>query len=452
MGALTRSASYGGNVGDPFDDREDGEEFGPIREIVIQAGDRVDAIRVVYHGGFVRAHGGAGGSEHRITLAPDEYITKVSGRSGEKLDQITFTSNKAVYGPYGKPGGEPFVIDFGGQALRHVFGRANTEIIQIGFGYGAQPQALPLFQCTNLKLDNDGALVDVEQLRALTKQLIEHEITDLIIHAHGLNAGPGMFGIYWSAAYKALSQVIRTKKGGIAPGVKIGGCALEWDAEGAWGLVVGTLQERAAKIGTVFTRLLRELVQSRPGLRVHLSGHSTGTVLAVHAVMGGWEPAETPIRSLFLMQGILPANLFSPGKQSGSSLEDVGKKVIKGVVELLISKNARETLDTVLEQPGAMAPLPRFVNGPIIATRAPTDSDLKYLIALQVLPMGIAGLVNVDHPQVGLDQVGARLDFSGHRLWTLNIGDVVGSNHNAAMYEQRVAWSHLCAAKVAWGQ
>ena len=46
-----------------------------------------------------------------INLAPNEFITRVEGRSGSLVDQLTFYTNLGKkYGPYGGPGGNPFEI------------------------------------------------------------------------------------------------------------------------------------------------------------------------------------------------------------------------------------------------------------------------------------------------------------------------------------------------------
>jgi hypothetical protein len=131
--------TLGGNGGVPFDDYHDIRAWGRIRQIVVRHGREVDSIGIAYANGCYANHGGRGGVEDKIDLEPDEFILKVEGRSGARLDQITFHSNKRVYGPYGGGGGSPFTVDFGGQALQYLFGRSGSRIDQIGFGYGDPP-------------------------------------------------------------------------------------------------------------------------------------------------------------------------------------------------------------------------------------------------------------------------------------------------------------------------
>jgi hypothetical protein len=77
-------------------------------------------------------HGGGGGSESSFDLAEGEFITRIEGRSGSEVDQLTFTTNKGnKHGPYGGGGGAPFAvsdINVGG-----FFGRSGDRLDQIGF-------------------------------------------------------------------------------------------------------------------------------------------------------------------------------------------------------------------------------------------------------------------------------------------------------------------------------
>jgi len=139
----TRSSTFGGGGGSSFDDSHVIETWGPVRQIVVRHGSEVDSIGIFWANGNFLNHGGNGGSETMINLAPNEFISSVEGRSGSLLDQITFHSNKATYGPFGGGGGSPFSVNFSGKALHYIFGRSGSEIDQIGFGFGDQPAALP---------------------------------------------------------------------------------------------------------------------------------------------------------------------------------------------------------------------------------------------------------------------------------------------------------------------
>ena len=139
----TRSITFGGNGGSSFDESHKIESWGRIRQIVVRHGNEVDSIGVFWANGNFFNHGGTGGTETVINLDPDEFILRIDGRSGDRLDQIIFRSNKRAYGPFGGGGGRPFTVDFSGKALHYLFGRAGAEIDQIGFGFGDQPPTMP---------------------------------------------------------------------------------------------------------------------------------------------------------------------------------------------------------------------------------------------------------------------------------------------------------------------
>lgn len=70
-----------------------------------------------------------------IPFADGEVITGVSGAAGNLVDSLTFTTNKATYGPFGGTGGNKFT--FNGQ-IYGVFGlkRPGDDALQaIGFYY-----------------------------------------------------------------------------------------------------------------------------------------------------------------------------------------------------------------------------------------------------------------------------------------------------------------------------
>jgi hypothetical protein len=138
-----RSQTFGGDGGASFDDSGVNDGWGRITKIVVRHGDGVDSIGLAYANGNYLNHGGTGGTESNINLKPDEYIVGVEGRSGDRLDQITFVSNMKRYGPYGGKGGSPFSVSFKGQVLRFLFGRSGTRIDRIGFTYGDRPKSPP---------------------------------------------------------------------------------------------------------------------------------------------------------------------------------------------------------------------------------------------------------------------------------------------------------------------
>src|ERR1051325_5959147 len=82
---------------------------------VINSGWFVDGIQGIYQRcdgslSYGLWNGGSGGSQVKVNFAADEYITNISGSAGWYIDQITFVTNKATYGPYGGSGGSAWNI------------------------------------------------------------------------------------------------------------------------------------------------------------------------------------------------------------------------------------------------------------------------------------------------------------------------------------------------------
>lgn len=110
-----------------------------IHSIAITSGDQVDSIQITYllkSGSLYKAPRHGGGSNHPfvITLAADEYVTKVEGTtSGTLINQLIITTNRPnnflmkTYGPFGEvPGSknftltENFVVGFLGSSSDHL--------------------------------------------------------------------------------------------------------------------------------------------------------------------------------------------------------------------------------------------------------------------------------------------------------------------------------------------
>jgi hypothetical protein len=72
------------------------------------------AQQVTYNGNTTMRHGDVNGLRFAgsFTLAPDEQIISVHGRSGVGLDSLGFTTSKGnIYGPWGGTGGGPYRIN-----------------------------------------------------------------------------------------------------------------------------------------------------------------------------------------------------------------------------------------------------------------------------------------------------------------------------------------------------
>jgi Jacalin-like lectin domain len=136
---LPIALEVGGSGGIPFDDRSFANT-GEITKIEIWAEGRVDAIKVTYgESGFALRHGGGsgGGIYHALTLKPGEYITEVTGRKGNRVDELCFSVNGQPRTCYGSGNGADFFqISSSGRPLRSFNGRGQGEIDRIGFSFG----------------------------------------------------------------------------------------------------------------------------------------------------------------------------------------------------------------------------------------------------------------------------------------------------------------------------
>jgi hypothetical protein len=135
MCGYVKTQRYGGSGGGAFSD--DLTEACQLVQVTVRHGTRVDSIESVWStpsgATFTGArHGGGGGSPSTFTLEKEEYITRIDGRSGSSVDQLTFTTNKGnKFGPYGKDGGSPFSI--ADVRVFGFFGSSGSSLDAIGF-------------------------------------------------------------------------------------------------------------------------------------------------------------------------------------------------------------------------------------------------------------------------------------------------------------------------------
>jgi len=138
---IPQTAIAGGRGGSPFADRE-APPGARIAEVRVQAGDRVDAVQVIYmlsDGRFVEGarHGGTGGSDRTFRLDPDEYILGISGRCGDGIDSLRIHTNKRTSPLFGGRGGSrDYRLDVpaGNYAIGFA-GRAGEYLDAIGLTY-----------------------------------------------------------------------------------------------------------------------------------------------------------------------------------------------------------------------------------------------------------------------------------------------------------------------------
>jgi hypothetical protein len=89
----------------PFDDNPNGD---PVTRIVVYAGRRVDGVEVFYGGRSGGLHGARSGNSYSLDLGPGETIVSASGRGGDAMDALQFTTSTGRTVGGGGPGGTPW--------------------------------------------------------------------------------------------------------------------------------------------------------------------------------------------------------------------------------------------------------------------------------------------------------------------------------------------------------
>ena len=144
--ATTGTAVAGGNGGAAFSDNEF-PQGGRIAQVRVSAGERIDAIQIVYALADGRLfegarHGGGGGNDSVFQLDSDEYIIGISGRCGDNIDSLQIVTNKRTSQLFGGRGGDRnYRVDVpaGNQAIGFM-GRAGHALDAIGLNYSSATQ------------------------------------------------------------------------------------------------------------------------------------------------------------------------------------------------------------------------------------------------------------------------------------------------------------------------
>lgn len=142
----TGSTAYGGDGGRSFILPEvlangNVSNFGDMKKISIKVSDRIEKIQVTWSmkrgGTFTEGTGENGGTWQHINLANGEYITKVTGKTGRFVNQVTFYTNyRRKFGPYGGNEGTPFqIVVPAGYKVFGFFGNSGQCIDKLGLVY-----------------------------------------------------------------------------------------------------------------------------------------------------------------------------------------------------------------------------------------------------------------------------------------------------------------------------
>ncbi len=127
----------GGRGGNEFKDSGFKDQT-RIKTITVYAGNIIDSIEITYitENKVTKSdrHGGGGGDKNVFNLDDDEYIIKISGKYGNKVDSLIIQTNKRTLKKCGKDGGD---VNFSyeapeGMEIIGFFGHAGDTLDSIG--------------------------------------------------------------------------------------------------------------------------------------------------------------------------------------------------------------------------------------------------------------------------------------------------------------------------------
>jgi hypothetical protein len=81
-----------------------------LRRVHIRSGVEIDNLQLLISDGvtekYTQAVGGTGGGEYSWQVPESEHVTQVEFRTGDRVDSLTFITNKGTKSPkYGGDGG-----------------------------------------------------------------------------------------------------------------------------------------------------------------------------------------------------------------------------------------------------------------------------------------------------------------------------------------------------------
>jgi Jacalin-like lectin domain len=141
---IKHSPIHGGNGGGPFDDVNVDTSIPQqtrISALQLRSGSRIDRLMTTYtntSSTWTVEHGGNGGGlSNKLDLRPRNVVLKVNGRSGSRVDHLTFTTSNGDVLNGGGGGGGPFSFDVPTDSFLLGFaGRSGSELDAIQFVYG----------------------------------------------------------------------------------------------------------------------------------------------------------------------------------------------------------------------------------------------------------------------------------------------------------------------------
>ena len=134
--------TFGGTGGRPFNDADEAFNRGPITKVEVRHGDEIYGLRLYYGANKVAGswHGGNGGKKLETWDVPaGEFIVRVEGQSGDRIDNLQFFTDRGNSSPYfgGSKNNHPFIaMDEANRPLRTIKGQAGSSIDRLTFKFG----------------------------------------------------------------------------------------------------------------------------------------------------------------------------------------------------------------------------------------------------------------------------------------------------------------------------
>jgi endonuclease/exonuclease/phosphatase family metal-dependent hydrolase len=136
--ALSLSDTWGGPHGTPFTDVATVPLTQRVTRLSLRSGTRVDQVGVTFADGTSFTHGGSGGTEQQLVLAPGEHLTSVTLHSGQRdghtrISFARFTTNtgRTLSGGTETPDAVTYAAPAGFR-IAGFHGRAGSEVDALG--------------------------------------------------------------------------------------------------------------------------------------------------------------------------------------------------------------------------------------------------------------------------------------------------------------------------------
>lgn len=132
------SQALGGGGGSPFTFEHVSTTMNAVK-FLVRHGAGIDNLQILLSDGvknvFTTAQGGQGGSLTEWAVPSGQFIEQVEYRSGDRVDSLTFITNKGVKSPYfGGGGGSYHLVTFPADyRIIGFYGRSGARLDEVGF-------------------------------------------------------------------------------------------------------------------------------------------------------------------------------------------------------------------------------------------------------------------------------------------------------------------------------